>query len=724
MNAQLFPRRGLPTGSDLRAGYLSLRAKTLALTSGLSAEDMTVQAMADASPAKWHLAHTTWFFETFVLRTYLPGYAAFDDSYAFLFNSYYESVGPRQPRAQRGHLTRPPLADVLAYREHVDRHMQTVFDCGAYTGLEDIIRLGIAHEEQHQELLLMDILYLFSRSPLKPAYDRAWPSAAAAGVAKFQPMAGGLVSIGDADAGGFAFDNERPRHKVWLEPFQIADRLVTNGEWLAFMGDGGYSRPELWLSEGWDQVQSNAWEAPLYWQRMGESWQEFGLAGMAPVDAAAAVSHISYYEANAYARWARARLPTEAEWETAARSGRLQQVDDSLWQWSASAYAPYPGFREASGAVGEYNGKFMINQMVLRGGASVTPRGHSRPTYRNFFAPDKRWQFAGLRLARDAKPPAHGKAPEADFAARDFAAHVIAGLSRPQKALSPKYFYDAEGSRLFEEICRIQEYPLTRIETALLRNVAPQLAHSIPGDAVLVEFGSGASEKTRLLLDAAPQISTYIPIDISQSALDAGAERIAAAYPRLQVIPLTADYTQDFKLPATVRGRPKTGFFPGSTIGNFTHAEAVDFLRRLAAALGTESRLILGVDLVKDPRLLVRAYDDAAGVTARFNKNLLIRINRELGGNFDVDAFEHLALWNPDLQRVEMHLVSTVDQIIQAAGHSFAFKAGERLHTENSHKFTIESITSLAATAGWSVLRHWSSVEHPFAILELESRSG
>ena len=721
MNAQLFPRRGVPPESDLRSGYLSLRSRTLELTAGLSAEDMTVQAMPDTSPAKWHLAHTTWFFETFVLRTYLPAYRVFDDSHAFLFNSYYEAVGARQPRAQRGHLTRPPLADVLAYREHVDRHMQLVFDCGAYPGLEDIVRLGMAHEEQHQELLLMDILYLFAQSPLTPAYDRAWPLAPARGSAKFQAFPGGLVSIGDS-GDGFAFDNERPRHKVWLEPFEIADRLVTNGEWLAFMADGGYARPELWLSDGWDQVRTNAWEAPLHWRRAGDAWHEVNLRGLTPIEPDAAVGHVSYYEANAYARWAHARLPTEAEWEVAARSGRLLQVDDTLWQWTASAYAPYPGFREAAGAVGEYNGKFMVNQMVLRGGASITPAGHSRPSYRNFFAPDKRWQFAGFRLARDAMRPSQGKPHEPEFADREFAAHVITGLSRPQKALSPKYFYDAEGSRLFEEICRIQEYPLTRTETALLRDIAAQLAQSIDEDSVLVEFGSGASEKTRLLLDAAPQVTTYIPIDISQSALDAAASRIAAAYPRVAIVPVTADYTREFKLPDRARGRPIVGFFPGSTLGNFTHAEAVEFMRRLAVKLGAESRLILGVDLVKDPGVLVKAYDDAGGVTARFNKNLLIRINRELGGNFDVNAFEHLALWNADLQRVEMHLVSTVDQIVQAAGHSFAFKAGERLHTENSHKFTLESITRLAAEAGWTVLRHWCSTEHPFAVLELTPR--
>jgi dimethylhistidine N-methyltransferase len=717
MNAQLFPRRGVPTETDLRSGFIATRAATLELTARLSAEDMTVQAMPDTSPAKWHLAHTTWFFETFVLRTYLPGYAPFDDSYAFLFNSYYEAVGPRQPRAQRGHLTRPPLSEVLAYRKHVDRHMQLVFDCGPYSGLEEIIRLGMAHEEQHQELLLMDILYLFAQSPLKPAYDSGWPFPAAAGTGKFQRISGGLASIGDS-GDGFAFDNERPRHKVWIEPFQIADRLVTNGEWLAFIADGGYRRPELWLSDGWDHVRANAWEAPLYWQRVADAWHEFTLRGIAPVDPDAAVGHISYYEANAYARWAGARLPTEAEWETAARSGRLFQVHDSLWQWTASAYSPYPGYREAAGAVGEYNGKFMVNQIVLRGGASITPSGHSRLSYRNFFAPDKRWQFAGLRLARDDTHP-HAKPPEAEFADREFAAHVIAGLSRPQKALSPKYFYDAEGSRLFEEICRIEEYPLTRTETALLREIAPQLAQSIRADSVLVEFGSGASEKTRLLLDAAPQISTYIPIDISQSALDAAANRIAAAYPQVEVVPIVADYTREFRLPDNARGRPIVGFFPGSTIGNFTHAEALEFMRRLADALGAAPRLILGVDLVKDPRVLVRAYDDAAGVTARFNKNLLIRINRELGGNFDVNAFQHLALWNPDLQRIEMHLVSTVDQIVQAAGHSFAFKAGERLHTENSHKFTLESVTSLAAAAGWRLARHWTSAEQPFAILEL-----
>jgi dimethylhistidine N-methyltransferase len=718
MNAQVFPRRGVPTETDLRAAYGALRQATLDLTAKLSAEDMTVQAMPDASPAKWHLAHTTWFFETFVLSVYLPGYAPFDERYAYLFNSYYEALGPRQPRAERGHLTRPSLSEVQAYRRHVDRHMQLVFDCGTYPGLDALVRLGMAHEEQHQELLLMDILNLFSRSPLKPAYDAARPPPRACGAAQFRAFAGGLVEIGHR-GGGFVFDNETPRHRVWIEPFELADRLVTNGEWLAFMADGGYARPELWLADGWAQVQANAWDAPLYWERDADGWRQFTLRGLQPLDPAEPVSHVSHYEAAAYARWAQARLPTEAEWEVAARAGGLQQLDDTLWQWTASAYAPYPGFREAGGAIGEYNGKFMANQMVLRGGARVTPPGHSRLTYRNFYGPDKRWQFAGVRLARDAARRTSDTGIDA-VADSEFAQHVVDGLSRPHKALSPKYFYDAEGSALFEEICRTPEYQLTRAETALLRRIAAPLAADIAAGAVLIELGSGASDKTRHLLDAATQIATYVPVDVSASALADATRRIGQAYPHLAILPVAADFTGDFRLPESLRGQPLVGFFPGSTIGNLEPDEAIDLLRRIAVLLGARARLILGVDLVKDIGMLTAAYNDAAGVTERFNKNLLVRINRELNGNFDIASFRHLALWNPEHQRIEMHLVSRVDQIVQAAGHSFAFKAGERLHTENSHKFTLDSARRMATDAGWTVARHWSEDEYGFAVLELE----
>jgi dimethylhistidine N-methyltransferase len=724
--------------NELLEHYRHLRSHSEALAAPLSEEDMVVQSMPDASPAKWHLAHTTWFFETFLLTDHLPGYQPFDPAYGYLFNSYYETLGPRQPRPQRGLLTRPSAREVMAYRHHVDAHMHALLSSlhasppPTAAALEELIRLGLAHEEQHQELLLMDILHLFAKSPLKPAYSAAWPADAAGPAGKFKRLEGGLVEIGDADS-AFVFDNERPRHTTWIEPFDIADRLVTNGEWLAFMADGGYRRADLWLSDGWTLVRAENWEAPLYWERKqpepGSDWNCMTLRGLEPVRADAPVTHLSYYEAAAYAQWADARLPTEAEWETAAIAGVLDQVDDVAWQWTQSAYYGYPGFRPVASAVGEYNGKFMIGQMVLRGGADVTPAGHARPTYRNFYRPEQRWMFSGLRLARDAGKPGaqlHNDAHadqhnDIDTAAAhsEFARDVIAGLSLKEKTLSPKYFYDAAGSELFEDICKLAEYYPTRTETALLHDIAADIAADIPDGAALVEFGSGASDKIRLILDAAPQIAAYVPIDISEDALDKAAARLRRHYPALQIAPLADDFTSAMQLPATVHDRAKVGFFPGSTIGNFTPPQAVQFLRSVRRLLGDGARMIIGADMVKDEATLVAAYDDTEGVTARFNKNLLVRINRELGGDFDLDAFDHLALWNPQHQRMEMHLVSRADQIVNAAGQTFAFKEGERLHTENSHKFTPESFAGLAAQAGWSVTRQWISAAPQFAVFSL-----
>jgi dimethylhistidine N-methyltransferase len=716
--------------NELLESYRQLRSRSEALVAPLTEEDMVVQSMPDASPAKWHLAHTTWFFETFLLSENLPGYRPFDPAYGYLFNSYYETLGPRQPRPQRGLLTRPSVKEVIAYRHYVDEHMRTLLESGTSTAaLRDLIRLGFAHEEQHQELLLMDILHLFGKSPLKPAYNEVWPADETGPAGKFKRVEGGLVEIGDADS-EFFFDNERPRHTTWIQSFDISDRLVTNGEWLNFMADGGYRRADLWLSDGWTLIRSEGWEAPLYWEpaeNNGDAnangdlgWNQMTLRGLEPVRADAPVTHISYYEAAAFAQWADARLPTEAEWETAALTGALEQVDDIAWQWTQSAYYGYPGFRPVASAVGEYNGKFMIGQMVLRGGASITPSGHSRPTYRNFYRPEQRWMFSGLRLARDVKELNPGNAFDvADKAKADFARDVIAGLSQKEKTLSPKYFYDAAGSDLFEDICLLEEYYPTRTETALLRNIAAAIAADIPEGAALVEFGSGASDKTRLILDAAPQIAAYVPIDISEDALEKAAARLKQYYPALQIAPLADDFTSAMQLPAAVQEHAKVGFFPGSTIGNFTPVQAVQFLRSVRRLLGPDAGLIIGADLVKEPATLVAAYDDAQGVTARFNKNLLARINRELGGDFDLDAFDHLAVWNAELQRMEMHLVSRADQIVNAAGETFAFKEGERLHTENSHKFTPASFAALAARAGWSVKHQWISAAPQFAVFSL-----
>jgi dimethylhistidine N-methyltransferase len=702
--------------AELAERYLRVRQHTEALVTPLSAEDMVVQSMPDASPAKWHLGHTTWFFETFLLSAHVTGYRSFDPAYGYLFNSYYEAFGPRQPRAQRGLLTRPGAPEVMAYRRYVDGHMRALLQSGISGEVEELVRLGLAHEEQHQELLLMDVLDLFGRSPIDPTYDRDWPVDAAGRTGRFKGMSGGPFEVG-ATTAAFAFDNERPRHTAWLRPFEISDRLVTNGEWLAFMADGGYERPELWLSDGWALVQSRPWRSPRYWAQTADGWSRMTLRGRIPVDEDAPVTHVSYYEAAAYAAWADARLPTEAEWECAARAGLLEQVEEVAWQWTQSAYSPYPGFRPVARAEGEYNGKFMVGQMVLRGGASVTPARHSRLTYRNFFRPEQRWMFSGVRLARDPIRPVESGEPTA--ADSDFAVDVVAGLRAKEKSLHPKYFYDAAGSALFDAITRTPEYYPTRVETALLRRHAPEIAAVIPEGAVLVEFGSGASAKTRVLLDAAPQIAVYVPIDISEAALQTASAAISRDYPKLRVLPVADDFTSALGLPSAARGRARIGFFPGSTIGNLTHAEALRFLRSVKQLLGHDAYLLIGADLVKDEATLVAAYNDAEGVTARFNKNLLARINRELGGDFDPDAFDHLAIWNAEHARIEMHLVSRAHQIVNAARHPFAFKAGERLHTENSHKYTLESFADLAARAGWSVAGRWVSPAPCFALFGL-----
>jgi ergothioneine biosynthesis protein EgtB len=400
--------------------YRDVRARTAALAAPLSPEDCALQSMPDASPVKWHLAHTAWFFETFVVAPRVPGYRPFDPAFRMLFNSYYHAVGERHPRPERGMLSRPSLDAVLAYRRHVDDAMRECCERARNdAALASLIELGLAHEEQHQELILTDVLHLLSRNPLAPAYDaEGAPPAHAAREMRWIRYRAGLANIGHA-GDGFAFDNEMPRHRVWLESFALASRPATNAEYAAFIDDGGYRRPELWLSLGWDAVTAQGWSAPLYWIHDADRWRSFTLHGVTDLDPNAPVAHISFFEADAYARWAGARLPTEFEWEAVAARGTDARAGDAwdagaglasalahgdVWEWTSSSYAPYPGFRVAPGAVGEYNGKFMCNQYVLRGGSSATPPGHARITYRNFFAPDARWQWSGVRLARDHAP--------------------------------------------------------------------------------------------------------------------------------------------------------------------------------------------------------------------------------------------------------------------------------------------------------------------------------
>jgi ergothioneine biosynthesis protein EgtB len=403
--------------SLLTQQFLDVRATTDLLSSRLSAEDQTPQSMPDASPAKWHRAHTTWFFEEFILRPD-PGYTEYDPSYRYLFNSYYEAVGPRQPRPQRGLVTRPGVVDITRYREYVQDAVVRALEAGRLDeSAQTLIELGCNHEQQHQELLLMDIKHLFSTHAFAPVYvDRAADGDAPLTPQTWRSIGGGLTEIGH-DGLGFGYDNEGPRHLVHLPDFEISERAVTNADWLEFMADGGYRRSELWLSDGWATIQAEGWTAPGYWHDDDGTWTTFTMSGRRPVVAAEPVMHVSFYEADAFARWAGARLPTEFEWEAAAKSRaelRSQLLDPDrchpgiagsamigdVWEWTASAYLPYPGFVPANGAVGEYNGKFMSDQHVLRGAGAVTPVGHERLTYRNFFPAHARWAFSGLRLAR------------------------------------------------------------------------------------------------------------------------------------------------------------------------------------------------------------------------------------------------------------------------------------------------------------------------------------
>lgn len=419
------PETDVEHDSDLLARYGAVRRFTEALAEPLAAEDQVIQSMTDASPTRWHLAHVTWFFETFVLRRFVDGYRPLDERYHYLFNSYYNSVGEQWPRPKRGMLSRPTVEEVHAYRAHVDAHMEDLLDqpaAGLPEDLDTVVTLGLNHEQQHQELILTDIKHVLSHNPLAPVYrETAARADGSAGTSAWLDVNEGLYRIGHGDR-GFAFDNEAPRHRVFLEAFRIATRPVTCGEYLAFMADGGYSRPEFWLSDAWLVVPREGWQAPLYWQRIDGEWHQFTLGGLRAVNPDEPVTHISYYEADAFARWAGARLPTEAEWEVAAgefsgdgnfvESGHLhpapgapddgpRQFFGDVWEWTASPYTAYPGYVQAQGAFGEYNGKFMCDQWVLRGGSCATSRSHVRATYRNFFPSPARWQFSGLRLASD-----------------------------------------------------------------------------------------------------------------------------------------------------------------------------------------------------------------------------------------------------------------------------------------------------------------------------------
>jgi ergothioneine biosynthesis protein EgtB len=410
-------------GASLRSRLRETRNLSVELASNLSPEDMSVQAMEEASPTKWHLAHTSWFFEKLVLERCCHAYACFDNRFDYCFNSYYECFGARQPRPKRDLLTRPSLDRILAYRRHIDGALEALFDEALTPGAAELIEIGINHEQQHQELMLTDILALFAANPLRPCYrnPRRSEPLAESQPAKWIEFQGGLSRAG-MDGEGFCWDNERPVHDVLLAPFRLADRLVSNAQWMEFIEDGGYSAPGLWLSDGWATINRERWRAPLYWEERDGEWFSMTLEGLLPLNLAAPVAHVSYFEADAFARWAEKRLPTEFEWEAAARTASkeandlasgafrpvvkeflsgLNQMFGDVWEWTASAYLPYPGYRPPAGPLSEYNAKFMVGQHVLRGGSCVTPRGHTRATYRNYFYPHQRWQFMGLRLASD-----------------------------------------------------------------------------------------------------------------------------------------------------------------------------------------------------------------------------------------------------------------------------------------------------------------------------------
>lgn len=729
-----------PDPVEIAGRYSAIRDRSRDLARPLNAEDQCIQSMPDTSPTKWHLAHTTWFFETFILKAFADGYAEFNPNYNYLFNSYYEQIGARHARPERGMLTRPPLADIHAYRDHVDTAMKAFLETGPTDDVLGLIALGLNHEQQHQELLLTDIKHALSANPLFPAYHPPRPmDATRIRECGWVEHPGGLVEIGH-DGNGFAFDCEGPRHKAWLEPFRLANHPVSNGEYIRFIEDGGYTTAELWLADGWTMCQEQGWTAPLYWHGNEDGdWRIFTLSGLRPVDPDAPVCHVSYFEADAFARWAGARLPREAEWEAVAAAqpvvghfadagifhpmpavneGHAQMFGD-VWEWTQSAYAAYPGYQPAEGAVGEYNGKFMSGQMVLRGGSCVTPEDHTRASYRNFFHPSARWQFSGIRLAKDAAASTVG-VDMTDDTQGGFMSDVVTGLSTTPKSLPPKYFYDAEGARLFTEICELDEYYPTRTEIGILTDNAADIAARLGPDVMLIEYGSGALDKVRILLDALDDPVSLCAIDISAEQLSDATNEVRAAYPGLEVLAVEADFTRAVELPQPERTpQSRVAFFPGSTIGNFDPMDAEAFLAGIRQTVGKDGLLLIGVDLKKDAARLIDAYDDARGVTAAFNKNLLTRMNNELGADFDLSLFRHVARYNALAGRIEMHLESVTDQAVNVGTHTFHFAAGETIHTENSYKYAPDEFEALAERTGFEKTAIWCDADNLFAVMLL-----
>ncbi|MFM1917287.1 MAG: hypothetical protein RJB01_802 [Actinomycetota bacterium] len=734
---------------------LDVRAYTESLAQPLSPEDQQVQSMPDCSPTKWHRAHTTWFFEEFIL-TRSPEYRVCNPNYQFLFNSYYETVGERQPRPERGMITRPSVDEIGAYRRYVDDALSRVLESDEADDaeVEALVTLGINHEQQHQELLLMDAKNLLSRNPLHPVYSTKEASdisledaiqARSVADITWSQHPGGLREIGYA-GDGFHFDNEGPRHTEYLRPFELADRLVTCGQWLDFMEDGGYQRHELWHMEGWVTVKSEGWQAPLYWVRKNSGWHVFTLNGLEPINELDPVVHVSWFEAEAFARWAGCRLPTEAEWEVAASRANAQDTERAsdvhphyrhnhavsgpsqffgeVWQWTSSPYTPYPGFAPVPGAVGEYNGKFMVNQYVLRGSACITPVDHSRTSYRNFFPASSRWAFSGLRLARDAADDDHGGDNEVRVFLDEsqWAEHLETqtrdGLNSPQPSTPPVWFYDKKGSQLFERITELDEYYVTNAERTILVDRAHEIA-ALSGARVLVELGSGTSDKTRILIDALRTQGTldaFVPVDCSESILRDAVTQLRREFDDIDVRGIVGDFTVHLgELPA---GDPRMIAFLGSTIGNFEPKDRRTFLQHVADSLSEGDSLLLGTDLVKDVSRLENAYDDAQGITAEFNLNALDVMNRSLGTDFERSAFRHEARWVPEHSRIEMRLVAQRDVDVEIPGieSGFSLKSGEWIRTEVSTKFTKDQVQAELSGVGLTVAAQWTDPAGDFLL--------
>ncbi|MCB2097906.1 MAG: ergothioneine biosynthesis protein EgtB [Parvularculaceae bacterium] len=751
MSARRERSRAADRDSLLRQ-FQNARKMTKALVAPLSAEDCVIQSMPDASPAKWHLAHTTWFFETFILLS-IEGCSPFDDAYQQLFNSYYNQVGAQFPRPARGMLSRPSLERVLEYRESIDREISDRFDSLSAAALA-LVELGINHEQQHQELILTDVKHLLSLNPTAPKYCDRWPLG---GVSTRAPdwrgFDGGVFEIG-ADGRAFHFDNEGPRHMTALPDFELATHPVTNAQFLEFIEDGGYDCAEHWLDAGWQAINQNAWRAPLYWKRCEAGWRCFTLHGDAPLDPHAPVCHLSFYEADAYARWAGARLPTEAEWEIASLSARrsgnflesgvyhptapklrsepqeLVQMFGDVWEWTRSDYAPYPGFQPAAGAVGEYNGKFMSGQYVLRGGSCATPADHIRPTYRNFFPAAARWQFSGLRLARDASSPRGARRNNAGEKSspvfykiggvqrEDERVEIERDLMRGIARISPKYFYDYIGSQLFETITRLPEYYIPEAEAEIFETNADAMAAAVRrvlgDDYQIVDLGAGNCEKAEKLLPAF-QPARYIAVDISAEFLEAAVGRVHQRFPEIPMAGVGTDFSESLDLPEEMRDMPTLAFFPGSSLGNFEDAKAQRLLRS-TRDLNASSAILLGVDLVKETQTLEAAYDDATGVTAAFNRNILRHVNRIIGADFDPAAWRHVAFFNEDESRIEMHLEAKEEQTVTWKTGRRRFEKNERILTEYSRKWRIDGLDAMLRRAGFERAGVWTDSQARFAV--------